>query len=89
MREELERTLAVRIVGDAVVGRRAVVGGIEEVLVAVDVEDGRIVGYGQSGEGSIGSTTLRLGKRQVTFQPVAGGTAVTVPVPPDQFPPVR
>jgi hypothetical protein len=25
----------------------------------------------------------------VTFQPVAGGTAVTVPVPPDQFPPVR
>lgn len=37
----------------------------------IDVEDGRIVGYGQTGEGSIGSTTLRLGKRQVTFQAVA------------------
>lgn len=37
----------------------------------IDVEDGRIVGYGQSGEGSIGSTTLRLGKRSVTFQAVA------------------
>ncbi len=37
----------------------------------IDVEDGRIVGYGQSGGGSIGSTTLRLGKRSVTFQAVA------------------
>jgi hypothetical protein len=37
----------------------------------IEVEGGRIVGHGQSGEGSIGSTTLRLGKRQVTFQAVA------------------
>jgi hypothetical protein len=37
----------------------------------IDVEDGRIVGHGQSGAGAIGSTTLRLGKRQVTFQAVA------------------
>lgn len=37
----------------------------------IDVEDGRIVGHGQSGGGMIGSTTLRVGARQATFQAVA------------------
>ena len=53
----------------------------------IDVEDGRIVGHGQAGGGMIGSTTLRVGSRQATFQAVAlpdlhpepevGGTEVT------------
>lgn len=37
----------------------------------IDVEDGRIVGHGQSGGGMIGSTTLRIGSRQATFAAVA------------------
>ena len=34
----------------------------------IEVEDGRIVEWGQSGNGLIGSTTLRVGGRQATFQ---------------------
>jgi len=34
----------------------------------VEVKGGRITGYGQSGRGLIGSTTLKLGGRQVVFQ---------------------
>jgi hypothetical protein len=37
----------------------------------IDVEDGRITGHGQSGGGHIGSTTLRLGSRGMTFAAVA------------------
>ncbi|MGH7704235.1 MAG: cyclic nucleotide-binding domain-containing protein [Candidatus Dormibacteria bacterium] len=37
----------------------------------IDVEQGRIVGWGQSGGGMIGSTTLRLGRREVVFQATA------------------
>ncbi|HLF70453.1 MAG TPA: cyclic nucleotide-binding domain-containing protein, partial [Actinomycetota bacterium] len=37
----------------------------------VDVEDGIIVGYGSSGEGHIGSTTMRLAGRDMTFAAVA------------------
>jgi hypothetical protein len=37
----------------------------------IDVEDGRVVGHGQSGGGMIGSTTLRIGSRQATFAAVA------------------
>lgn len=36
----------------------------------VDVEDGRIVGYGQEDGGAIGSTTMRLGSRSATFAAV-------------------
>jgi hypothetical protein len=36
----------------------------------VEAADGRIVDYGQSGCGQIGSTTLRLGAREKTFQAV-------------------
>ena len=32
-----------------------------------DIEDGRIVAAGQDGTGYIGSTTMRLGKRAMTF----------------------
>jgi hypothetical protein len=39
-----------------------------ELRAWVDVDDGRIVDYGQSGGGQIGSTTLRLGGRDKTFQ---------------------
>jgi hypothetical protein len=37
----------------------------------IDVEDGRVTGYGQGGRGHIGSTTLRLGARTATFAAVA------------------
>lgn len=37
----------------------------------VDVEDGRIVDYGQEGQGQICASRLRLGHRSLTFQPVA------------------
>lgn len=37
----------------------------------IDVADGRIVRYGQSGGGRIGATTVRMGPRQVAFQAVA------------------
>jgi hypothetical protein len=37
----------------------------------VEVKDGRVVGYGQSGRGLIGSTTIRLGPKQAVFPAVA------------------
>jgi hypothetical protein len=37
----------------------------------IDVDDGRVAGYGYSGGGQIGSTTLRLGGRMATFAAVA------------------
>ncbi|HUB71906.1 MAG TPA: cyclic nucleotide-binding domain-containing protein [Acidimicrobiales bacterium] len=37
----------------------------------VEVKDGRIVDYGQSGRGFIGSTTLKLGQKRAVFQAVA------------------
>jgi hypothetical protein len=37
----------------------------------IEVEDGRIVGHGQSGTGMIGATTLRIGSKEATFQAVA------------------
>lgn len=37
----------------------------------IEVEDGRIVGYGQEGGGMIGSTTVKLGTRRATFSAVA------------------
>jgi hypothetical protein len=37
----------------------------------IEVEDGRIVRWGQEGRGHIGSTTVRMGPRAVTFQAVA------------------
>ncbi len=36
----------------------------------IEVVDGRIVGHGQSGSGSIGSTALRMGGRQIVFQAI-------------------
>jgi Cyclic nucleotide-binding domain len=38
-----------------------------ELRAWIEVEDGRIVGHGHSGRGHIGSTTLRLGSRDLTF----------------------
>jgi hypothetical protein len=37
----------------------------------IEVEDGRIVRWGQEGRGHIGSTTVRMGPKAVTFQAVA------------------
>jgi hypothetical protein len=37
----------------------------------IEVKDGRIVDYGQSGKGMIGSTTLKLGPKRAVFQAVA------------------
>jgi Cyclic nucleotide-binding domain len=37
----------------------------------IEVEDGRIVDHGHLGRGHISSTTLRIGRANVTFQPVA------------------
>ncbi|HMD46395.1 MAG TPA: cyclic nucleotide-binding domain-containing protein [Acidimicrobiales bacterium] len=42
-----------------------------ELRAWIEVDDGVIVDYGQSGGGLIGSTTLRLGGRSATFQAVA------------------
>ena len=41
-----------------------------ELRAWIDVEDGRITGHGQSGGGHIGSTTLRVGSRGMTFAAV-------------------
>ena len=38
-----------------------------ELRAWIEVEDGRIVGHGHAGGGQIGSTTLRLGSRDLTF----------------------
>jgi hypothetical protein len=37
----------------------------------VEVEDGKVVGHGQSGGGMIGATTLRIGSKAATFQAVS------------------
>ncbi|MGH9028947.1 MAG: cyclic nucleotide-binding domain-containing protein, partial [Acidimicrobiales bacterium] len=37
----------------------------------IEVKDGRIVDHGQSGGGKIGSTTLRMGPKQVIFEAVS------------------
>ena len=37
----------------------------------IEVDDGRITGHGQAGGGQIGSTTIRLGGRGMTFAAVA------------------
>ncbi len=42
-----------------------------ELRCWIKVVDGRIVDHGQSGGGRIGSTTLRMGQKQVTFQAIA------------------
>lgn len=44
-----------------------------ELTAWIEVENGRITGHGQGGGGHIGSTTLRLGNRGMTF------AAVTLP----------
>jgi hypothetical protein len=41
-----------------------------ELRAWVEVDDGRIVGYGQTGGGRIGATTMKLGSRKATFQAV-------------------
>ena len=41
-----------------------------ELRAWIEVEDGRIVGYGQEGRGHIGSTTMRLVKRPVVFEAI-------------------
>ncbi|HET6965399.1 MAG TPA: cyclic nucleotide-binding domain-containing protein [Acidimicrobiales bacterium] len=42
-----------------------------ELRAWIEVEDGRIVGFGRSGGGLIGSTTLKVGSRRATFEAVA------------------
>ena len=42
-----------------------------ELRAWIEVEDGRVVGHGHLGKGHIGSTTLRLGRREATFEAVA------------------
>src|SRR5207237_8785016 len=42
-----------------------------ELRAWIEVDDGRIVGHGHLGRGHIGSTTVRLGRREVTFEAVA------------------
>jgi Cyclic nucleotide-binding domain len=42
-----------------------------ELRAWIEVEDGKIVEWGQSGGGQIGSTTLRVGSREATFQAIA------------------
>ena len=42
-----------------------------ELRAWIEVEDGRIADYGHAGGGHIGSTTLRLGSRDLTFAAIA------------------
>ena len=42
-----------------------------ELRAWVEVQDGKITAYGQSGQGHIGATTLKLAGRATTFQAVA------------------
>lgn len=42
-----------------------------ELKAWIDVKDGLVVGYGQTGGGQIGATTLRLGSLRTTFAAVA------------------
>ena len=42
-----------------------------ELRAWIEVEDGRVVDWGQSGGGRIGSTTLAVGQREVVFPAVA------------------
>jgi hypothetical protein len=44
-----------------------------ELRAWIEVQDGKIVDYGHEGGGRIGSTTMRLGKREMTF------TAIPLP----------
>jgi hypothetical protein len=41
-----------------------------ELKAWIDVEDGKIVGYGHEGRGLVGSTTFRLGPKSLVFQGV-------------------
>src|SRR5215210_1027246 len=41
-----------------------------ELRAWVEVQDGKIVGHGQSGGGHIGATTMKLGSKAATFQAV-------------------
>ena len=41
-----------------------------ELRAWIEVQDGKITAYGQSGQGHIGATTMKLGKRAATFQAV-------------------
>jgi hypothetical protein len=45
----------------------------------IEVEDGRITGYGQEDQGAIGSTTMRLAGRDATFAAVQYPTIVPEP----------
>jgi hypothetical protein len=45
-----------------------------ELGAFIEVEEGRIVGHGYSGTGHIGSTTLRLGSRELSFAAVPFST---------------
>jgi hypothetical protein len=45
-----------------------------ELGAFIEVEDGKIVGHGYSGTGHIGSTTLRLGSRELSFAAVPFST---------------
>lgn len=42
-----------------------------ELRAWIEVEDGKVVGWGHEGGGHIGSTTVRMGPRAVVFQAVA------------------
>ena len=42
-----------------------------ELRAWIEVKDGLIVGHGHLGQGHIGSTTVRLGRREATFEAVA------------------
>lgn len=42
-----------------------------ELRAWIEVEDGKVIGHGQSGGGRIGATTMKLGSRAATFQAVS------------------
>lgn len=54
-----------------------------ELRAWIDVEDGQVTGYGMAGGGRLGSTTVRLGSRGLTF---AGVALPDLPAPPEVHP---
>ena len=54
-----------------------------ELRAWIDVEDGQVTGYGMTGGGRLGSTTVRLGSRGLTF---AGVALPDLPAPPEVHP---
>jgi hypothetical protein len=53
---------------------------VNQLRAFVDVEEGRIVGHGQTADGLVGATTLRFGRAAMSFAPVVFPTLRPPPI---------